>query len=88
MSQNYPNPFKEKTTIKYCVPYKTKVRMTIINSAGNVIEKLVDGEKMPGTYEVQFSIDKNLNEHKSYEDYLCRLEAHDLVFEKKMVFQK
>jgi len=29
LSQNYPNPFSEKTIIKYCVAYKTRVQITI-----------------------------------------------------------
>jgi len=56
LSQNYPNPFKDKTVIKYCVAYKTNVQITIYDSEGNVIEKLVDEEKQPGTYQVEFSI--------------------------------
>jgi len=55
LSQNYPNPFRKKTTIKYCVAYKTKVQITVFNHCGTVIEKLVDEEKEAGTYEVEFS---------------------------------
>ena len=29
VGQNYPNPFKEKTVIKYCVAYKTRVQITV-----------------------------------------------------------
>ena len=56
LSQNYPNPFKEKTVIKYCVAYKTRVQITVYDSEGKEIEKLVDEEKSPGTYEVEFSV--------------------------------
>ncbi|MFZ0455867.1 MAG: T9SS type A sorting domain-containing protein [Ignavibacteriaceae bacterium] len=56
LGQNYPNPFKFKTTIKYCVAYKTKIRITIYNSCGKMINKLVDEVKEPGTYEIGFSI--------------------------------
>jgi hypothetical protein len=55
LSQNYPNPFKDKTVIKYCVGYKTRVKLTILDAEGEVIETLVDEEKKPGTYEVEFS---------------------------------
>ena len=55
LSQNYPNPFKDKTVIKYCVGYKTRVQLTIHNSDGMVIEKLVDEVKQPGTYEIKLS---------------------------------
>ena len=54
LSQNYPNPFKDKTTIKYCVSYKTHVNLTVLDAERNEIEKLVDEEKKPGTYEVEF----------------------------------
>ena len=58
LSQNYPNPFREKTVIKYCVAYKTRVQITIYNSAGKEIEKLVDAEKEAGTYGVGFKLAK------------------------------
>jgi hypothetical protein len=59
LSQNYPNPFKEKTKIKYCVAYKTRVQITVSDHNGNVIEELVDDEKAPGTYEVVFKSSSN-----------------------------
>ena len=52
LSQNYPNPFEERTAIKYCVPRTCKVTVTIYDLQGRVLEKLVDEEKPPGTYEV------------------------------------
>ena len=89
LSQNYPNPFKEKTTIKYCVAYKTRVQITVYNSEGKEIEKLIDEEKKPGTYEVEFSV---CYSHESAvgggnpqaETYYYRLEAGDYSSEKKM----
>jgi hypothetical protein len=54
LCQNYPNPFREKTVIKYCVAYQTRVLLTVYDSAGKEIEKLVDEDKIPGTYEVEF----------------------------------
>ena len=55
VGQNYPNPFKEKTVIKYCVAYKTRVQIVVYDSEGKEIEKLINEEKKPGTYEVEFS---------------------------------
>ena len=54
LAQNYPNPFKERTVIKYCVADKTRVQITVYDSDGVLIENLVDEEKQPGTYEVEF----------------------------------
>jgi hypothetical protein len=55
LSQNYPNPFSEKTIIKFCVAYKVKVKIEIFNSEGKMIIQLLDEEKEAGTYEVEFN---------------------------------
>ena len=85
LSQNYPNPFKEKTIIKYCVAFKTRVQLTVYNSEGKVIEKLVDEEKLPGAYEVEFNtVEKHSDESLQSGTYSYRLEAGDYSSEKKM----
>jgi hypothetical protein len=55
LSQNYPTPFSERTTIKFCVAYKTKVKLEVFNSNGELVKTLLDEEKEAGTYEVEFS---------------------------------
>lgn len=42
LSQNYPDPFRERITIKYCVAFKMKVVITIYNDEGREIKKFVD----------------------------------------------
>jgi hypothetical protein len=92
LSPNYPNPFKEKTKIKYCVAYTTRVRLTVFDSKGNEIQKLVDEEKDPGTYEVEFSarhfceslLDGKAVRNPKSEDYFYRLQAGDYRGEMKM----
>lgn len=56
LSQNYPNPFKEKTKIKYCLAYKTDVRVTIFNSSHEIVEELFIKDQTAGTYEIEFTI--------------------------------
>jgi hypothetical protein len=98
LSQNYPNPFSEKTIIKYCVAYKTKVRLAVYNSEGEEIKKLIDEEKLPGTYEVEFSA-STCHSRESLPDgkaggnpkegtYFYRLEAGDYKSEKEMQLNK
>jgi hypothetical protein len=85
LAQNYPNPFKEKTVIKYCVADKTRVRITVYDSDGEAIEQLVDEEKQPGTYEVEFSnCHPCENRNPQEATYFYRLEAGDYSNEKKM----
>ena len=96
LSPNYPNPFKEKTKIKYCVAYTTRVKLTVFDPEGNEIQKLVDEEKDPGTYEVEFSIchsweSRNLltgRRGQKSQVYFYRLEAGDYRSEKKMILTK
>ena len=98
LGQNYPNPFKEKTTIKYCVAYRSRVKITVYNSGGEMIEILLDEEKKAGTYEIEFSAvkyqlssvpegeGKEMNLHAG--NYYYRLEAGNYSNLKKMILQK
>ena len=72
LSQNYPNPFKEKTTIKYCVPDKMKIKLEVFDTYGNKVKTLVDEIREAGTYKVEF----NANELESGE-YIYKLESRD-----------
>ena len=51
---NYPNPFAGTTTIKYEVPCDTRVSIKVYDVMGRVVTTLVDGDKKPGTYTVDF----------------------------------
>jgi hypothetical protein len=61
--QNYPNPFNPSTKIKYSIPSVTlrqaqsdiMVTLNVYDILGNEIVTLVNEEKSPGTYEVEFS---------------------------------
>jgi len=83
LSQNYPNPFREKTTIKYCVADKTKIELEVFNSERKKIKTLVNEIKEAGTYKVEF----NANELVSGE-YLYKLETTDFFETKKMILLK
>ena len=88
LGQNYPNPFTDKTSIKYCVPYKIKVKITVFNSEGEIIKKIVDEVKDAGTYEVEFSaLEKNKESFKS-ETYFYCFEACSFSNTKSMILNK
>ena len=80
LSKNYPNPFKERTTIKYCVPDKMKIMLEIFDFNGNKVKTLVDEIKEAGTYKVEL----NAKELESG-GYLYKLESRDYFETKKMV---
>jgi hypothetical protein len=83
LSQNYPNPFKEKTTIKYCVPDKTFIRITVLDPDMTIIKELVNEVKEAGTYEVEFD---GAGIHDG--TYFYQLKAKDFVDIKKMILMK
>ena len=95
LSQNYPNPFSEKTTIKFCVAYKGKVKLEVFNPEGEIIKTLLDEEKEAGTYEVEFDVSGCLSGLSPDRDgegrnlpegiYVYQLKAGDFSSAKKML---
>jgi predicted esterase len=53
LDQNYPNPFKESSTIKYSVKNKGWVYLKIYDYTGKVVKVLVDKAQNPGVYSVK-----------------------------------
>ncbi|MFA6542099.1 MAG: T9SS type A sorting domain-containing protein [Bacteroidota bacterium] len=53
--QNYPNPFNPSTDISYSVPEASFVSVSVFNSVGQEISKLVNGFKESGNYTVSWN---------------------------------
>lgn len=81
--QNYPNPFNPSTTIKFSVPYKSHVNITIYDVTGKEISSLVNEEKSAGTYSVNFNA-RNLSSGM----YLYRIACGNFTQVKKMLLLK
>ena len=54
LEQNYPNPFNACTTIKYQVPFLGLVNIKVYDTIGNEIASVVNEEKPPGIYKIEF----------------------------------
>jgi len=57
LHQNFPNPFNPTTTIRYEIPVGTYsyTSLRVFDVLGREVAVLVDGEKSPGSYEIEFS---------------------------------
>ena len=52
LAQNYPNPFNPITNISYTLPAESNVRLTVYNTLGKVVEKLISEVQQASRYEV------------------------------------
>lgn len=55
LMQNYPNPFNPSTTIRYALPERARVTLSVFNLLGQRVSLLVDEEVSPGYHEVNFA---------------------------------
>lgn len=54
LHQNFPNPFNPTTTVRYNVPQRSLVNITVYNVLGEVVKSLIWEEKAAGSYSVIF----------------------------------
>jgi hypothetical protein len=80
LEQNYPNPFNPATTIRYGLPHKSAVQLTVYNMLGQQVVVLVQGEQEAGYHDVKLDC-------SGYSSgvYFYRLQAGGFVDVKKLV---
>ena len=80
LSQNYPNPFNPSTTIRYALPQRSHVTLTVFNTLGQHVATLVDAVEDAGFHNVRFD-----GSGVASGVYLYRLRAGGYVEVKKLV---
>ncbi|MBV6421145.1 MAG: hypothetical protein DAHOPDDO_02414 [Ignavibacteriaceae bacterium] len=88
LEQNYPNPFNPNTVISYQLPVTSNVTLKVYDILGNEIATLVNEEKQPRTYEVEFNVGTSRNLSLTSGIYFYQLKAGSFIQTKKMVYLK
>jgi V8-like Glu-specific endopeptidase len=83
LEQNYPNPFNPSTTIKFALPIKAEVQISVYNMLGEKVAEVFNGSLEEGYHEVVFDATSLTSG-----TYFYRLEANDFVDVKKMIILK
>ncbi|MGA9120906.1 MAG: FG-GAP-like repeat-containing protein [Bacteroidota bacterium] len=78
--QNYPNPFNPATTIRFGLPYQSRVTLIVYNMLGQQVAELVNGDQDAGYHEVRFD-GRNLSSGV----YFYRIQAGDFTQTKRLM---
>jgi hypothetical protein len=83
LSQNFPNPFKQNTKIRYEIVSKQLVSLIVSDLSGKEIKTLVNEEQPAGIYEVDFDGSKITSG-----TYIIKFKSGILNQTKKMILMK
>jgi hypothetical protein len=83
LSQNYPNPFNPTTTIRYGLPNRSHATLTVYNTLGQQVARVVDGDMEAGYHEVKFD-----GSGLASGVYLYRLKAGNFIQARKLLLLK
>jgi hypothetical protein len=87
LHQNYPNPFNPSTTLSFIIGHSSFVSLKVYDVLGNEVATLVNEEKQPGIYQIEFNT-SSVKHLPSSGIYLYQLTAGSFVETKKMLLLK
>ena len=87
LEQNYPNPFNPTTNIRFRISDFGFVSLKVYDVLGNEVVSLVNEEKEPGSYSVQFNA-SSIKHLPSSGIYFYKFQAGSSVEIKKMILLK
>jgi PKD repeat protein len=92
LSQNFPNPFNPATSIRYELPEKAEVLLTIYNLQGQRVQTLAQGQMDAGVYDLQWNACDYNGSPVATGIYIYQFhakgETKTLSFTRKMTFMK
>ncbi len=85
LNQNYPNPFREKTDIRFQIPDCSEVSLKIYDITGRLVRTLIDGYQPPGRYRVRWDGRDAKGNKLSAGVYFAKLESDGFTNTRKVV---
>jgi hypothetical protein len=88
LEQNYPNPFNPTTQISFALPEAGAVTLTIYNTNGQLVKKLVASEMNAGRYCLTWDAKDERGQQVASGVYLYVIKAGSFTSQKKLVLMK
>jgi hypothetical protein len=88
LDQNIPNPFNPTTTIRFTLPSRTPVNLSIFDTTGRLVRTLVDGVEESGTHSRIWDGRDNSARPVRSGIYFYRLQTGSHVQSRKMLLLK
>lgn len=88
LHQNVPNPFDQRTAIRFAVPTAGRVNVQVYDLSGRVVRELVNDDRRPGFYTVTWDAYDNAGRRVPAGVYFYELRAADKSIERKMLYLK
>ena len=83
LGENYPNPFRDRTTFTYTLDRPQYVSLRVYDLMGRIVATLYEGSQQPATYRVTFD-----GSHLASGVYIYELRTEDRVLTRKMLLMK
>jgi hypothetical protein len=84
----YPNPFNERTLIKYALPRSADAHIAVYNLLGQRVKILVDASQETGRYEIAWDGRNQSGREVASGLYFCRMRANGVERIIKMALMK
>lgn len=85
LAPNYPNPFNPGTTIRFYLPYHSRVKLEIFDINGRKIRTLLSSDFPKGNHQVSWDGKNDAGVQVTSGIYIYRLQAANFVASRKML---
>ena len=88
LTQNHPNPFNPKTTIRFGLPESAEVKLAVFDVSGRLVRTLVDGDLPAGNHSAEWDGTDTTGRSMATGVYFYRLDTADERIQRKMLLLK